>query len=308
MKILLVFFVALVPGNAIAVSFILASDSLEISVGQEIEIRFLLDTAGESVNAVEGEINYPTEILRLNEVRYGGSPVTLWVERPSKGQEGRVPFSGAIPGGFEGVLSPYWEGARPGTLFTMVFTAVREGEGILQVMGAKALLHDGKGTQAAVSAPQLSLRVLGEGKPQVLPPLNDVFPPEAFSLQVARDPTVFEGKYFLVFAAQDKETGIARFEIREELPRWSFRRLFGETILQEGESPYLLSDQRLQSIISVKAVDLAGNERLAELAPRHEPPWWENVLWWGILGVILFGGILLWKVWGKHGAGHLDEI
>jgi len=38
-------------------------------------------------------------------------------------KNGEISFSGVIPGGFSGVLSPYYKGYKPGKVFSLIFLA-----------------------------------------------------------------------------------------------------------------------------------------------------------------------------------------
>ena len=110
---------------------------------------------------------------------------------------------------------------------------------------------------------------------------QDKIPPEAFEVEVHQDALIFEGKYFITFSTTDKQTGLSHFEVKE-----------GERDWQQEESPYLLADQSLQSIIKVKAVDMAGNERIAEYVP--EIPKKSFLCWIIILTLILLAiGIVI---------------
>jgi len=116
----------------------------------------------------------------------------------------------------------------------------------------------------------------------------DTTPLEEFEPQIGQDPTVFGGKYFLSFAAQDKTSGVDRYEIAET-PRILSRFIKNEK-WKTAESPYLLEDQQLRSKISVKAVDKAGNERIAEILPPYKVTWKDIV----ISLLILIG---IWVIW-----------
>ena len=99
--------------------------------------------------------------------------------------------------------------------------------------------------------------------------------PEEFRPEIGEDPSIFEGKYFLSFATTDKTSGIDYYEILEIDERGFKRGTKKEAEWKMGESPYLLEDQSLQSIIKVKAVDKAGNEKIAEIIPPEKPfPYW----------------------------------
>jgi len=108
----------------------------------------------------------------------------------------------------------------------------------------------------------------------------DTTTPEAFQLKIGKDPSVFEGKYFLSFAAQDKMSGVDYYEVKEG------KRDFKRTI-----SPYLLEEQSLSKKITVQAYDKAGNYQTAEIKPPSKITW-ENGLY---LILILIGiGVIWW--------------
>ena len=113
----------------------------------------------------------------------------------------------------------------------------------------------------------------------------DTLPPEPFEITIGQNPSIFAGQYFLTFAAVDKTSGIDHFEILETRK--------GKGKWERGESPYLLKDQSLTSIIKVKAVDKAGNERIAEIVPPLNPfPYRTRILVLiGMLILIGAGGV-----------------
>ena len=118
--------------------------------------------------------------------------------------------------------------------------------------------------------------------------LRDTQPPDAFQPIVSQSPDLFDGKLFLVFAAQDKQSGVLYYEVQEAKARTPFGRLFaaarGEWV--RAESPYLLSDQKLESVISVKAVDRAGNTQVEILTPSRL---WSRYDYYALLLLLLLG-------------------
>ncbi len=116
----------------------------------------------------------------------------------------------------------------------------------------------------------------------------DTIPPEEFEPQIGQDPTMYDGKYFLSFVAQDKTSGVDHYEVTE-VPWLSFEKTKEWKMVQ---SSYLLGDQKLRSVIKVKAVDKAGNERVAEIKPPYKITWGDAL----ILLLILIGiGVILWS-------------
>lgn len=109
--------------------------------------------------------------------------------------------------------------------------------------------------------------------------------PSPFELEIGKDPTLFEGRYFLSFAATDKTSGLDHYEISET-------KRGREDVWKIGTSPYLLEDQSLESIIRVRALDKAGNEQVAEFFPPEKPPFFQMA----ILIVVGVVGFLWWIV------------
>jgi len=107
----------------------------------------------------------------------------------------------------------------------------------------------------------------------------DTTKPEEFKPEIAE----IEGKKYLVFSTIDKTSGVDYYEVLET------RNKKQET-WKIAKSPYILSDQGLESKISVKAVDKAGNERISEIALSIKPfPYW-------VIIPILIGLIVIWWI------------
>jgi hypothetical protein len=250
------------------------------TVGQEFAADLKLDTAGAAVNAVEGKLVLPPQVT-VKEIRDGDSIVNFWIERP-QAAAAAIAFSGITPGGYDG---------KDGLLFTVVFTAKEAGAGEISIVEAKALLNDGEGSAADLKLNPLRLNVLPGRALAPVAAIADTLPPEPFTPLIASSTEIFGGKNFLVFAAQDKGSGIAYYEIKE----------VGSVILglitpwRRGESPYLLTDQGLGSKIYVKAVDKAGNALVAEVKAEKPLGWRKNPDLYIMIaiGIIVLGAVVL---------------
>ena len=122
-------------------------------------------------------------------------------------------------------------------------------------------------------------------------PIKDTESPENFIPVISNDPNVFDGKFFLVFATQDKGSGIDRYEVRE-----------GESgSFFSAQSPYRIKDQSLGVKIFVKAIDKNGNEKIAEVPAQKMALWKQNSLVFGILLVLaLLVFLYRKKLWKKN--------
>jgi len=243
-----------------------------------------IDTEGEEINAVKIDLTFFQELLEAKDFSQGNSILAFWPEGPSfSNQEGTISFVGGVPGGFQG----------DGLLGKLVFQTKKSGEqfsaqsaAVRFLDSSQVLLNDGLGTPAELITKEAIFTIFPEkrevSEDQWRKELEkDDIPPESFEIIISQDPFLFEGKYFIVFQTQDKQTGIDYYEVKEGKRDW-----------QRAESPYLLEDQSLKSIIKVKAVDKAGNERMAEITPPYKVTWKDIIPW--IILVIIFGLVIWW--------------
>ncbi|MBU2539957.1 hypothetical protein KJ786_02250 [Patescibacteria group bacterium] len=265
-----------------------------LATGQETTIILGINTENQNINAVELNLKFSNDDFLIKNINDGNSIINFWVERPKfSNEQGEVSFSGIIAGGYSD---------KDGGLIKIDLIANREGEKEFSVQNAKVLLNDGQGTEAKLTANSLKLSVVGAVEPSMdTKPLiiKDNDSPESFLPQVAQDPNVFDGKYFLVFTAQDKNSGIDHYEIKEKRVFEILGLKIGVAKWIEVESPYILKDQKLKRYIYVKAIDRAGNERIETLLPQTPAVWYEKYLIWSILIIIviivLYISRILWK-------------
>ncbi|RLC38682.1 hypothetical protein DRH27_01690, partial [Candidatus Falkowbacteria bacterium] len=202
-------------------------------------------------------------------------------------------FAGGIPGGYCGRIPG--DPGQSNILGSLVFqvpslTVSDELKNVIEIdftTKTRALLNDGLGTEddlttrgAKINYSNVSMGSNEEWRNIIA---SDNIPPEPFVIELHQRDDIFEGKYYIIFLTNDKQSGVDHYEILEikpeemisELPKlkW-YEKLLGEKKeapqWTEGEMPFLLKDQSLTSIIKVKAVDKAGNERTVEYIPPIE--------------------------------------
>ena len=262
--------------NANAASLNLVSSESEIAIGQEFQVDLILDTDGEDINAIEAKIFFPEKSLKLQEIRDSNSISNIWVKRPKIERSGIIDFSGIIPGGYKEV---------EGFIFSVIFRADESGRGAVEVKDAKILLNDGKGTAASLKISNFQFILETEFPTKIqISKSKDIDSPELFAPEIARDPNIFDGKWFLVFAAQDKGSGIDHYKVCERI----------KTTCVIAESPYVLQNQNLDRKIFVKAIDKNGNERIAILPPKSAPRY-QKWLVYIIFGAAILSVIILIK-------------
>lgn len=274
----LVFF-ALCPLVARGAEIRVATNKVALRVNEQFLADVIIHTA-ESLNAIEGMLAFPADALAVREIRDGNAVVNFWLEKPHLVSDGVIVFSGITPGGFNG----------PNNLvFSVIFEAKKSGVTPLELRAIKALLNDGVGTETPLATHDAVVSVAPGDSNIRKEILADVEPPEDFSPVIAQDPTLFDGKRFLVFATQDKKSGMSHYAVREGWWGW----------FRAAESPYLLKHQSLDKKIFVKAIDNVGNERVAVVNARQYTPWYRQYVVISVLLSLMVLGFLLRKAWSR---------
>lgn len=259
------FLTILLPSLAHAAVLSATPTILDSTQRDAYTVMFVLDTQGQSINTIEGTVKIASGLETPADIIDANSVVNYWVQEPKAGRE--IKFSGGITGGFNG---------DKGFLFGIQFPP-RDGGNVspaITFSNVKAYLNDGLATPATVTTKTFSIRqgaVESDLDDDLLAlqqaAQNDNIPPEVFSPQVSQDPNVFDGKWFITFNTQDKQSGIDHYQVQESLSgkidpgKW-----------KTASSPYLLQDQSLHSYIFVLASDKQGNERVIKVAPRNPIP------------------------------------
>lgn len=271
----------LLPATSFAAGFQLEQQPDSVKVGDTFTTTLSLRTDLDVINATEGSVHFsPT--LSLVDIRLQGSLVPLWVSSPIEKEKGVVSFAGVLPGGYQG----------EGKILTLVFKAVEKGAArIFFGSDTTAYQNDGKGTAAKLSLPALSFSIgTPSGTPRTISLDEDVSPPESFTPVVSSGEPFGMNDSVLVFTAQDKNSGIARYDIAR-----SYFQQAKESNLTwiVTASPYVLVSGDSTHYLYVRAVDRAGNTRV-EIVPPQEfsiiafvLSWWLVLIGAGIVIILL---------------------
>ena len=135
------------------------------AVGESFLVIVTLDTPAQAINALEGTLTYPAELLKVKSISTGGTLVGIWVEEPHlvSGQA-QVSWSG-------GVLKPGFQGSG-GRIFSVTFTALAAGSGTIRLATGAVLAADGEGTNVLTGLNHTAVSVSGKGQtpaPEVKP-------------------------------------------------------------------------------------------------------------------------------------------
>lgn len=280
-KILLLSFIFLAFANqSNAASLELQSDAKNIRINSYFQVDVYLNSEDVSINTIEVKISFPKELIELKEIRNGNSIINFWVNQP-KEEDGKIILSGIIPGGYND---------KKGLVSSLLFESKNYGTGTINFENLQGFKNDGIGTIVDLKSTNFTFYITENSEEYIPVEMEDYVKPESFTPEINQTQELFDGKYFLVFATQDKQLGIDHYEVCEGN--------INECII--AESPYLLKNQNLDEKIFVKAIDKKGNERLAIVNSQNNLNNYQIYLIFVIIVlVILLAVYLIKKLWIK---------
>ena len=146
----------------------------EVGVNQQFQADIFIDTKGDSINAIEGELEFSRGFLGIKEISDGNSIVNFWIQRPKLTLDNKIIFSGIIPAGYLG----------KGKIFFVVFQALKQGDASVDFGNLKILLNDGSGTSAQTNSARAFVKISNvKASEEILraePTDNE--PPESFQI------------------------------------------------------------------------------------------------------------------------------
>ena len=286
----------LMPFSSWAALLYLEPDSGTYGPGDSFMVDIKMDVESGCVNTIDGYISFSNDYLSLLDFYTGESMLSVWVEKPNESkldkinEAGEIHFSGGIPG----------DPGESNILGKIVFQipslivnkGVKEAIDINFTDKTKVYLNDGLGTEDSLTARGARIKYSNtpvspnEDWRQIVD--SDNIPPEPFVVELHQRDDIYGGKKYIIFSTSDKQSGVDHYEILEIKPedevdqapklKW-YERLLNQKkeapAWIESEMPYVLKDQSLESIVRVRAVDKAGNERTVEYIPpkeREAPP------------------------------------
>lgn len=218
----------------------LSAARIYVETSKEDSTKYLikLDTEGSTINTIDGTLSMTGFGKDISDISTGGSSFSLWPNKPSLSNS-TISFTGGVPSGISG---------KDLLVFTIYAKVADQKLASITFKNVVVYANDGKATPSAVKSstskfPTASTTFATSSTP------TDRTPPEPFSIELGKDDSLFDGKYFISFSTTDSDSGINHYEIQEG----------NNTPIRSG-SPYVLQDQTLASNITVTAFDDVNNK------------------------------------------------
>lgn len=122
--------------KAASASFYLSPASKQVTVGETVTASVMISTDS-AINAGEGSVSFPADILEYQSVSTNGSIFTFWTSGPS-GNASSVTFGG-------GLANPGYNGGG-GRVLSISWKAKVAGTATINISGSRILANDGAGT------------------------------------------------------------------------------------------------------------------------------------------------------------------
>lgn len=238
----------------------LSYDEKQLAEEGRTFVSLYLSPNEDNINALEGDIVISAGSGTISDIEDGNSIVSAWIERPVV-KDNSIRFAGIIPGGFNGIYSPFEKDKLPGLVFRFMLGADAPGDVAVNITNFKAYKGAGEDSFVEVDPSILNIRFLKETS-LTSNQLIDIVPPSDLTAEVVKLGNEIEG-WFVIFSARDNESGIDHFEYQESLTKDP-----SQDQWERVESPVRLKDQSRRHYILVKAVDRSGNIAVLAVAPQ----------------------------------------
>jgi hypothetical protein len=223
-----------------------------ISAGDTAVINVFVNTEGETINSIDGSIVLLDENRGNFEVKdlvVVDSAFVFWTRKPSLESKQEIFFSGGTPNGIKGERL---------LVFKIIVKINQPGKFTIKSKNLNVYLNDGlvtskeiKKSESVISVSEMASEAQDNWEKIIS---NDNTPPKPFEIFLGQDPSLYEGMKFVTFNAEDAESGIAYYQIKE-----------GDYEYVRTGTVYVLRDQNKIRNITVKAYDKAGNIQTSSL-------------------------------------------
>ncbi|MDD4931584.1 MAG: hypothetical protein PHG66_05595 [Candidatus Colwellbacteria bacterium] len=179
-------------GAASAATLNLSADKQDFSINDDFTIDLKIDSQGVAVNAAQGTVQYPSDILELRSIDRSKSVFNFWLQEPSTATKGSVQFTGGSTSGFSG---------QSLEVFKMVFRVKGVGTAPIVVADGAITASDGSGSNVLVGGKGIDIVVGGAGSQSntqitpTIPPITPITRPATSSIVLPVKPSLNVGLY-----------------------------------------------------------------------------------------------------------------
>lgn len=272
------YFITIIGSLVMSISCVYAAkitiDAPKSALGnrQPITVQLFLDANDDVVSGISGSFSFPADLFTIDSLSNQSSIVSLWVTQPAPSQEkyidGRthITFEGIFPGGYRGVRSPYYQGYKPGLLFSVTLIPKNKGQGTFVVDDLILNAYNQDATPLPIVSVIQDIRVPELTGPVVSSSnvLREITS-KTLTAFITRDQLVNRNAWYLVVNDQEEKSPISQVYVVEN-DSYSAS-LVNDRRWRAVTTPYVLFYQDRTKYIHVKVLYANNTYALLTLPP-----------------------------------------
>ena len=244
---------------AYAAQITLQAPNKALANRQPIVVLVYLDPEQDTLSGLGGDFSFQSDMFTVSDISTENSVVSLWVKQPGQSEEKyldnrtHVTFEGIFPGGHDGVRSPYYQGKRPGILFSVTLIPKNKGAGTLLIDDITLNRFNSSATPIPTTNVIHSI-VVPELLPVASPQTGAMIRVKSPTLTafVTRTPLVDNNAWYLVVNEREGKSAIQEILVAETDDYNG--ELVDENKWHTAKNPYILFYQDRSKFIHVKII------------------------------------------------------
>lgn len=239
---------------------------------QPVVVQVFLDAENDALSGIAGDFSFPEKLFTVESIDLEGSVVSLWAKQPSLGEERyldgntHLTFEGAFPGGYRGVRSPYYQGTRPGIVFTILLTPKQEGFGSFSLTDLAINAFNEKATPLPITSSIVPILVPTlQQEVQTKEPSLHFTESKTLTATIARDPLVAQGAWYVLVNEREPRQAIKAIYVAESTTYAA--ESVNDLSFRSVANPFVLTYQDRSRYVHVKVVYTDNTYTLRTLMP-----------------------------------------
>ena len=163
-------FISLSAGRASAAAFGFGIDKQTFAINEDFSVNLRIDSQGVSVNAAQGTLQFPSDILEVKSIDKESSVFNFWLQEPAVSSgKNSISFTGGSTSGFSG---------QSLNVFKVLFHVKGSGTGSININDGAITASDGSGTNVLIGGKGIDIISSSGGKVSGTPAtITPVIPP-----------------------------------------------------------------------------------------------------------------------------------
>ena len=272
-------FLALMMSCGVTHAAVITLDSLSKTSPNRspVIVRVILDSEKDVISGISGSFSFPADLFTLGNISTESSVVSLWIKQPivsdEKYLDGRthITFEGIFPGGYDGVRSAYYQGVRPGIIFSVTLIPKNKGEGFLAIdeVVLNEYSSEAKPLKTASTLKSIENPTLSENYVTTSVPLQEIVSP-TLSVFISQDVLINNNAWYLMVSEREQKSSIQKIYVAETDEYHAS--LVNTYTWRQEKTPYVLRHQHRTKYVHVKVVYSDNTYTLRTLPPVENSP------------------------------------